>query len=1467
MWNTKSFINGNAVVVNDNVVKASGSKKTAKDLLASKKKTHEKLYDNLSDEDREKMRLINQPSKDDPMGLKLALGVNFYKSVFEVLEKGKPKVAPLTNYKSTDRIYHAGYEVIGEGPALSKEYLSGFLQLSKSEIDSMKKSHGYVVRNLPDTYPAGFYSGNGVVYVGGGKFNWLALLSIKTLRSVGSKLPVEVLIPKLDEYEIDLCSTIFPALDARCIYMPKQLGDEISSRFSFFGYQYKALALMLSSFENVLLLDADNTPLHAPDNLFETEPFISTGMVIWPDYWKRSTSPAFYDIVNIEIDESHRLSKGFQEYGRHVIPNSPPHQAPPLHQLRGAIPDPSSESGQLMISKKTHTRVMLLSLYYNMYGPNHYYPLLSQGSDGEGDKETFIAAAHVLKKPFYQVKKIIKSIGRWVDFQFTGSAMGQFNSHDDYELYKKYEDSDEQVYDIPNLLFLHSNFPKLDPWSLKEDEVTYNPATGKRDRLYGTGYLDALGFDFELVQWENMKFFICDLKLHPKLFADRDIDHEELCTEIKEHLVKLDIRLAHRLVEIVEPEFYWDLGGQALELLRWLVRLALSLFLVHLDKALVSTHAQRVDGIAMWPDVRSVVDIELGLEIAVVSVELVGSVRDQVLVLLGQNLQVRPIPVQQHRLAVHLWWHPVLNRKIGGVRDICENVAGDSQVKLDHRLGVKLLCREHFSGQTCLPSMNVRLLLGLRLVQFQELLVEFVLASQEKHLVSVGVPFGLVLRQRGVFLTHSFQQPVLVDERQQTNSLPGHLGSVHVDLEIGRSELNAADAGRFFSETSIGSSVSVSLTTLTALALPLVSVLLNRACFKISATFLFAALALEMVLIFWTISLLLIFNPPAVWPVVRFVNVMFWEGIIGAFSLPFPWDIQLHFEVLTQNTHMKPQERFLLVGSLEPFLGILTHVHLVGDSKLSLGLVFRKNIFTKHTEMRLVSSETQENQIGVQSVNTMGGVWVVFRVRSLRSDEIHDLVLAFSRNSGIADYNLQASPSRIRGQFVGHPVAQRPCKNIHERSARNHAHAKLNAVQSVFQNKNHEGFDWSSTLQTFNKYPLVTFKRLQRRPVPPIHVKMLSSDFIEDSLYNQNYGYFPNTLKRTDLFSPDYFTTKSPKPGELQLTQPPLDLDNFPSQLLKPSYGQAIARYLLVNYKLNQYPYNDLCIYEIGSGSNNLMSSILDFIQETHPEVYERTRYNLVPVSPKLTDKTITIDPKHHDKIRIVNESILGWKRRVNEPCFVMALEVFNSLAHDVVRYDIESHQPYQGYVMIDENNEFKEVYSPTLSDWTQHFLHLREQSKFSISTLKKHPLNQSKILKQLKDTFNPLRNHLSDAEYVPTRLLRLFEVLKNYFPNHQLISSDFSKFKKPVAGYNSPTVQTMYRDELFNTDTYMVKQGYFNIMFPLQFDVMAEIYRLVVGKLCNTTSQIEFLNVWGDSEGAPKATPDTYLNCEFLLS
>lgn len=484
-----------------------------------------------------------------------------------------------------------------------------------------------------------------------------------------------------------------------------------------------------------------------------------------------------------------------------------------------------------------------------------------------------------------------------------------------------------------------------------------------------------------------------------------------------------------------------------------------------------------------------------------------------------------------------------------------------------------------------------------------------------------------------------------------------------------------------------------------------------------------------------------------------------------------------------------------------------------------------------------------------------------------------------------------------------------------------------NIIKLLFEEGGVESMDWKRNQEKFNRYPLTTPEKLNRKSERPGTVKMLSSDFIDDSLYNSNYGYFAkeavifqpdrpfdyNQLQGKDEFMDKWLEayekydkehTQVPglpqkkKPvakgvdkaaasaaakeqqqqqqqqpsGEYQITKPSLQLWHTPTELFQPFYGEALARYILVNYKLNSYPYNDLIIYEAGAGNGTLMLNVLDYIKENEPEVYERTKYRIIEISSKLFNKQNSRLRKHREKVEIINESVLEWNTTVNEPCFFIALEVWDNFSHDVIRYDNDTKQPYQGYVVIDEHNDFQEYYSPDLDYWAREFLKLREEGQTPIATLSGHPLNQLYPLRKARAMLNPLRNNLSDPEYIPTRLLKFFTVLKRHFPNHQLIASDFTHFDKTIPGYNSPTVQTMHRENMVNVDTYMVEQGYFDIMFPTDFQVMNGMYQQVTGKTSATASHRAFLEKWAETESTRTKSGENpmlelYSNAAFLYS
>lgn len=476
-----------------------------------------------------------------------------------------------------------------------------------------------------------------------------------------------------------------------------------------------------------------------------------------------------------------------------------------------------------------------------------------------------------------------------------------------------------------------------------------------------------------------------------------------------------------------------------------------------------------------------------------------------------------------------------------------------------------------------------------------------------------------------------------------------------------------------------------------------------------------------------------------------------------------------------------------------------------------------------------------------------------------------------------------------------------------------------NIIRLLFEEGGVESMNLEKNLEKFNRYPLTTPAKLNKKHERPGTVKMLSSDFIDDSLYNINYGYFAkeavifqpdrpfdyNHLQGKDEFMDKWLeaydkydrehamvpglpqkkaptakgvdkaakaSEKKEGEGEYQITKPSLQLWHTPTELFQPFYGEALARYILVNYKMNNYPYNDLVIYEAGAGNGTLMLNVLDYIRENDPEVYARTKYRIIEISSKLFNKQNSRLRKHRDKVEIINESVLEWNTTVNEPCFFIALEVWDNFSHDVIRYDNDSKQPFQGYVVVDEHNDFQEYYSPQLDVWAREFLRLRQEGKTPIGKLRGHPLNELYIKRKLRAMFNPLRNNLTDPEYIPTRLLKFFTILRDHFPNHQLIASDFAYFDKTIPGYNSPTVQTMYKDNMINVDTYMVEQGYFDIMFPTDFNVMNEMYKQVTRKHSETCTHREFLEKWAETEKTVTKSGENpmlelYSNAAFLYS
>jgi len=105
-----------------------------------------------------------------------------------------------------------------------------------------------------------------------------------------------------------------------------------------------------------------------------------------------------------------------------------------------------------------------------------------------------------------------------------------------------------------------------------------------------------------------------------------------------------------------------------------------------------------------------------------------------------------------------------------------------------------------------------------------------------------------------------------------------------------------------------------------------------------------------------------------------------------------------------------------------------------------------------------------------------------------------------------------------------------------------------------------------------------------------------------------------------------------------------------------------------------------------------------------------------------------------------------------------------------------------------------------------------------------------SPFLRRLRASL-PFAPNLSRPEYIPTQLLQLIYILREKFPRHKLLLSDFATLPDTIPGHNAPVVQTRLGETMVPCQTLLVKQGYFDIFFPTSFNLLRDLYEHIMAK------------------------------------
>jgi alpha 1,2-mannosyltransferase len=438
----------------------------------------------------------------------------FWSPWAKVIRDAKPDVPAIDLHGAV-----AG-EISAEGSTDTvRQPLRDMLGLSGEAIEGLKGAHDKMRAALNehsmslDQEADSLFKGRGVVIGGGGEYFGPALVGIKMLRQTGSNIPVEVFLANWEEYEPTLCEKVLPDLNAKCMVLTQFLepqntdevdegaGDRMDLGFSITHYQLKSLALLFTRFQEVLLLDSDSIPLVNPDELFWTEPFVFTGLIGWPDFWIGTESPVFYEIAGLG---------GFPKN----------------------LPLTSSEAGQLLVDKRKHVKTLLLATYYNVWGPDYYYPLLSQGALGPGAKNTFETAAVVLGARYYRVKTPVRSMGRHTTHGgYRGSGMVQFHPADDNADSAQATGPSGKSKMRP--AFMHANTPKMNAGHLVDEGDLQDEISKQHLRLWGSleDQQAVFGMDMEKRTFQVVVDVGCELANVVKEWKHR----EEICTRLKTH--------------------------------------------------------------------------------------------------------------------------------------------------------------------------------------------------------------------------------------------------------------------------------------------------------------------------------------------------------------------------------------------------------------------------------------------------------------------------------------------------------------------------------------------------------------------------------------------------------------------------------------------------------------------------------------------------------------------------------------------------------------------------------------------------------------------------------------------------------------------------------------------------------------------------------------------------------------------
>lgn len=314
-------------------------------------------------------------------------------------------------------------------------------------------------------YPASSFSGQGIAILSGDmKYLVPSLITLKALRRVGCQLPVELWFPSTEPPPDALAAKLKRlGATARMFTVPPVLGKG--------GFYMKSIVLMLSSFKEVILLDADQVPVTNPTVLFSDPGYKQTGALLWADFWSASWAPDLPSVLGVPAED---------------------------------MPTGTFESGQMVFDKSKTWPALALALHFNIH--HHLYAPLFTYYVGMGDKESYVMALLALKMKFTEVEHYPGSLG------FTKPRCSWFSCAESLATNSMMQHAPDG-----SMMFIHANMPPKwylavpEDWQMRRRRwVMISPGPDELVQNFSDISEHVLGFDPEKWVHEQLVALQCD---------------------------------------------------------------------------------------------------------------------------------------------------------------------------------------------------------------------------------------------------------------------------------------------------------------------------------------------------------------------------------------------------------------------------------------------------------------------------------------------------------------------------------------------------------------------------------------------------------------------------------------------------------------------------------------------------------------------------------------------------------------------------------------------------------------------------------------------------------------------------------------------------------------------------------------------------------------------------------------------